>query len=188
MIGGVVLAAGASTRAGTIKALATFEGEPFVTRMVRALSEGGCDEVVVVLGPPHAEAIAPSLAGAARVDNPDPSRGMLSSLQLGLRDEWDAAVVALVDHPRVAPATVRALVEAWRASGEELVRPRCDGRTGHPYLVARSVFDALRDADLAQGPRPVYATRSRRDVDVDDPAIHDDLDTAEAIAAIADPP
>lgn len=182
-----MLAAGASTRAGTIKALATLEGEPFVARMVRVLSEGGCDEVVVVLGPPHAEAIAPFLAGADRVDNPDPSRGMLSSLRLGLRDEWDAAVVALVDHPRVAPSTVRALIDAWREAPVDRVRPRFGGRSGHPYLVSRSVFDALRDGDLALGPRPVYAARSRRDVDVDDPAIHDDLDTPEAIAAVGDP-
>ena len=181
MIGGVVLAAGASTRAGTIKALVPIDEETFVARAIRALREGGCDEVVVVVGPPHAERVAAAIGDAARVDNPRPERGMLSSLKLGLSDDWDAAIVSLVDHPRVSPSTVRVLIEAWRRGDAEVLRPRHEGESGHPILIARTVFAALRLADDAAGARPVLASRRRDDVDVDDPFIHEDLDTKDAI-------
>lgn len=183
MIGGIVLAAGASRRARTIKALATLDGEPFVARAVRTLREGGCDEVVVVVGPPHMERVVAVLEGVRVVENPAPERGMLSSLQHALDDRWGAAVVSLVDHPRVRAETVRALIEAFEAGGD-LVRPVFEGRAGHPYLVARAVFEALREGDPAVGPRPIYASRDRRDVAVDDPAVREDLDTPEAIAAV----
>lgn len=184
MIGGVVLAAGASRRAGEIKALAMIEGEPFVARAIRVLREGGCDEVVVVLGPPHADAIAAAIGDATRVDNPAPERGMLSSLRCGLSDRWDAALVALVDHPRVDASTVQKLIEVWREGDAEVVRPRHGSTTGHPYLVARSVFEALREGDDAIGARAILAARRRVDVEVEDPFVHDDVDTAEDLAAI----
>ncbi|MEZ4335048.1 MAG: nucleotidyltransferase family protein [Sandaracinaceae bacterium] len=183
-IGGVVLAAGASRRAGTVKALASIDGEAFVARAVRTLREGGCDEVVVVVGPPHAERVTAAVEGARVVENPAPAQGMLSSLQVALDDRWEAAVVSLVDHPRVRIETVRALIAAFGASDAELVRPVFEGRGGHPYVVARRVFAALRAGDPAIGPRPIYAACARLDVPVDDPAVREDLDTAEAIATV----
>lgn len=183
-----MLAAGASTRAGTVKALAQIGGRTLLASAIDTLVQGGCGEVVVVVGPPHAERVAAAIARARRVDNPDPSRGMLSSLQLALSDAWDAAVVSLVDHPHVAPRTVRALIDAHARSEAELVRPVHAGRSGHPYLVARRVFAALRAGDLALGARPIYAACERLDVEVDDPAIHEDLDTAEAIEAAGGEP
>lgn len=189
MIGGIVLAAGASTRAGMVKALATIDGETLVERAIRVLREGGAGEIVVVVGPPHAEVIAAVIGDAKRADNPDPARGMLSSLRCALSDRgpsdgWEAALVSLVDHPRVSPSTVRALIDAWRERGAEVVRPRHAGRCGHPYLVACSVFHALREGGDAEGARPILAAHRREDVDIDDPFVHDDLDTAEQLAAL----
>ena len=185
MIGGVVLAAGASRRAGTVKALATIEGEPLVVRAARVLREGGCDEVVVVVAAPHGERVAAALGPeVTRVENPAPERGMLSSLRCALSDEWEAAVVSLVDHPRVLPGTVEDLIDAWRDGDAQVVRPRFDARSGHPYLVARSLFEALRAGDDDAGARPVFAAASRLDVDVRDPGIHDDLDTATELASL----
>lgn len=187
IVGGIVLAAGASRRAGTIKALAMIDGEPFVARAVRTLREGGCDEVAVVVGPPHAERVIAAVPDARRVDNLSPERGMLSSLQRALDDRWAAAVVSLVDHPRVAPATVRRLLDAFAEGDADLVRPVFEGRAGHPYVVARALFGALRAGDPAVGPRPIYAACRRLDVAVDDRGVRDDLDTPEAIASVTGP-
>ena len=49
----------------------------------------------------------------------------------------DACVVALVDHPRVKPSTVAALIEAYGEQRAELVRPCHRGLRGHPYLSGR---------------------------------------------------
>ena len=187
-VAGVVLAAGASRRTGIAKATATLDGEPLVARIAGTLRDGGCSPVVVVVGPPHEEAVraAAERAGARTIRNPDPDRGMLSSLQIALEalpPEIEAAVVALVDHPRVRAGTVRALLAAVGRAPR--VRPTFEGRAGHPYLVARSLFEPLLALapDTPDGARPVLRAADTQDVPVDDPAILDDLDTLDALRA-----
>ncbi len=187
-VGGIVLAAGASRRAGGCKALATLGGEPFVARAVRVLREGGCGDVIVVVGPPYGEAIAAALGDVWIVQNLAPDRGMLSSLRLavevGLDAEWDGAVVSLVDQPHVRAATVRRLVDAFGDCEADVVRPRFAGLRGHPYLVARTAFAPLLAASDEHGARPVLRALPRRlDVDVDDPAVLEDLDRRADLAA-----
>lgn len=193
-IGGIVLAAGASRRAGCIKALATVDGETLVARAVRTLREGGCDDVVVVVGPPHAEAVAAAAEDVWIAHNPDPDRGMLSSLKVGLElgepADWDAAVVALVDQPRVHVSTVRSLVESFWRSDAELIQPSYGGERGHPYLVARSAFPLLLEGSDDVGARPVLRDLSPTLlVRVDDPHVLEDVDTPDELEeAGASPP
>ena len=178
---GVVLAAGESRRTGFPKAVATLDGEPLVARAGRLLLEGGCDAVLVVVGPPHGKVVARAARGMDVVENPDPSRGMRSSLEVAFASEplgdADAAAVSLVDHPRVAPATVRSVVAAWEAAGSLVARPRYRGRRGHPMLVARRAFSLLGEAPPEQTTRDwIRALWPSTEVDVDDPHILDDLD------------
>ena len=84
-LGGIILSGGASRRMGTPKALLLIENETFLDRMIRLFSEV-CDPVIVVLGH-NAEQIRSEIQRASQVSfvvNPDPERGMLSSLQCGL--------------------------------------------------------------------------------------------------------
>lgn len=182
-IGAVVLAAGASSRAGFPKALARFEGEPFVVRIARTLTEGGASAVVVVVGPPHETAIRAALGAVRCATNPDPGRGMRSSLGVGLEalGDVDAALIALVDQPRVRPETLRALIAV---RGAPLVRPRHAGRRGHPFLVRRELFALLRDAPAELSARDVLRDAAAIDVDVVDAGVVDRLDTAAAIRAV----
>ena len=86
-IAGIILAAGASSRMGSPKALLALDGETFLDRLIAAF-EPHCAPVLVVLGF-HA---GRTRAGICRsgdvtfVTNPDPDRGMLSSLQCGLAE------------------------------------------------------------------------------------------------------
>lgn len=190
---GVVLAAGASERMGGPKALATYRGETFVARALGALREGGCARVLVVVAEPHGAAIEEAIGDEAEVLwNPHPERGQLSSLKraLGVAGEHEAMVVALVDHPRVRPSTVAALIGAHARVRASLARPRYRGAHGHPYLIDRSLFAPLLEADDQQGARPVLsAVPDAASVEVDDPGIRDDLDTGEELRSIgADPP
>ncbi|MCA9593841.1 MAG: nucleotidyltransferase family protein [Myxococcales bacterium] len=185
-ITGIVLAAGRSERAGFPKALAVLDGRTFVERIRDALLEGGVSDVIVVVGAPHGDRVA-SVAGCACAENPDPERGMLSSVQAGieaarrLAPPPSALVLALVDHPRIAPRTVQTLLETWRSGAAEVVRPRHRGRTGHPIVVGDGAIDALAEASLDVTPRDVLSMRRRLDVEVPDSTVLDDLDTAEAI-------
>lgn len=201
-VAGVVLAAGRSDRMGQDKALLDAEGHPFVARAVRCLAGGGARPVIVVTRTPDgAVARAAREAGARVAANPDPDHpvrgGPVSSVRRALgalateAGDIDGLLVLPVDHPRVRPDSVRALVETFDADRTHVVVPAWNGRRGHPVLIARALFDELARDDLAQGLRTVVHRHreARVVVEVDDPGVVDDLDTpAEYRAAFRSDP
>ena len=148
MIYAVVLAAGASTRMaerGPKALLRGPDGRSFVQRIADTARAAGASGVLVVVGPPHGDAIKRALPpGAVAVANPRPERGMLSSVQAGIQalpERARAALVWPVDIPYVEVATVRALLAA--APGK-LVIPVHDKKGGHPIRIPRERFAELQ--------------------------------------------
>ncbi|MCU1334801.1 MAG: hypothetical protein JWO19_382 [Bryobacterales bacterium] len=186
MIAGIILAAGASSRMGTPKALLDYRGETFVGRLVRVLG-ASCKHVIVVLGH-HAEVIRQQVPPTAQlVVNPDPSRGQLSSLQTALGAlpaEVDGFAFIPVDSPAVEEATMAKLARAFdkRDSSTLFVIPRQSGRRGHPVIAARSIAaEFLALPPTAEAREVVHAHVNRTEyVDVDDAGIFTDVDDPEA--------
>jgi molybdenum cofactor cytidylyltransferase len=187
VIPAIVLAAGKSSRMGRPKATLPLDGgDTFLTRIVRTLSEASVEDVVVVVGH-DADAIVSSFADvdlAARfVDNPDYERGQLSSLIAGLRvvdrPGVNAVLMTLVDVPLVSAATIRAVVERYRQTGALIVRPVRGDEHGHPVLIDRSLFDAIRHADPGVGAKAVIRANVSKagDVNVDDDGAFADFDS-----------
>jgi molybdenum cofactor cytidylyltransferase len=171
---GIILAAGNSTRMGAPKALLqTQDGQLFVSRIVRTWHGAGVHDVVVVTGRDHA-AIAAAIArdGIAPspliVQNPDPSRGQLSSLVVGLdaTEESQGVLMTLVDSPLATLATVSAVIDQWRRSHAPIVRPAIGDTHGHPVLFDRAVFDELRRAPATVGAKAVVRAHEREIVNV----------------------
>src|SRR6187549_3731917 len=103
-IGGIVLAAGGSTRMGEPKQLLELDGESLVHAAVRAAYEGGCDSVCVVTGDSRV-AVESSVADLQPIliHNERWQRGMGSSVQLGVSAVASASAVILLacDQPAV---------------------------------------------------------------------------------------
>jgi len=171
------------------------DGRPFVARIVRTFASAGLDRLVVVTGAQH-DAIVAALAAeglAAAVScvrNPDPSRGQISSLWVGMdaavTPDLDALLMTLVDVPMVRASTVRAVIDAWRRSRAPIVRPAIGDRHGHPVLFDRAVFDQLRRAPIDGGAKAVVHAYADRvvNVDVDDEGCLIDVDTPEDYRAL----
>jgi molybdenum cofactor cytidylyltransferase len=189
VIPAIVLAAGRSSRMGRAKAtLPTGDGHTFLTRIVQTFLDAGVDDVIVVVGH-DADAIAASFSEsglpARFVVNRAYDRGQLSSLLAGLnaidRPGVSAVLMTLVDVPLVSAATVRAVVDSYRRSGAPIVRPTAGNRHGHPLLIDRSVFGALRSADLSIGAKPIVRAHASTegDIAIADEGAFIDIDTEE---------
>jgi CTP:molybdopterin cytidylyltransferase MocA len=186
-VAAVILAAGAGRRLGGVaKALLPHRGRSYLAAIAATARELGLVDGVVVVGEPFGAEVgahARQLGLRVRV-NPAPDRGMASSVALGFAavtgGPAGAAWLWPVDHPAVAAATLRRLCAALDGSEDaELARPCYRGAGGHPPLIARAVWPRLvACAAEPDGARGVLRTTRRVDVEVDDPGVVRDVDTA----------
>jgi molybdenum cofactor cytidylyltransferase len=192
----VILAAGDSNRMGSPKALLTVrDGRVFVAAIVRAFAAAELRDIVVVTGRDHDRIAAALTADSPPVfprlaRNPDPARGQLSSLWVGMDaaigPATEGLIVTLVDVPLVEPATIRQVSAVWQKTRAPIVRPAIGDQHGHPVVFDRAVFDELRRAPMAAGAKAVVRAHAEEVVnvpvtdegclvDVDTPADYDAL-------------
>jgi molybdenum cofactor cytidylyltransferase len=111
---------------------------------------------------------------------------MLSSFQTGLRavranPSAEAALICLGDQPQIQNGSVRAVVSRFIETGASLVVPSFQMRRGHPWLVARPLWDEILQMKSPQSPRD-FLNRHASEIEyvgVDNPSILADLDTFE---------
>jgi CTP:molybdopterin cytidylyltransferase MocA/SAM-dependent methyltransferase len=158
----VVLAAGAGSRFGGGKLLAALEGRPILQHVLDRLAGSGVDDVVVVLGA-DADEIERVIEwrGERRVRNPSPSRGLASSLQVGVAavgDAADAALIVLGDQPRLPARAIRALLDAQIDDTQPIAVPVYGTNAGrNPVLLGRSAFPLVEEASGDHGLGPLLA-------------------------------
>lgn len=195
-IGGVILAAGESSRMGRDKALLPWPkgatGGTILSSAIKSLSEY-CDFVIVV-GGKNEDALRPVVygCGAFLVRNPAPERGQFSSLQTGVQEVLnrgrDRAMVTLVDRPAANGETLSELVKAFmtREHGLWATIPEYQGRHGHPIVIGREMIEAFLTAPATANAREIeHANQSRISyLPVDDPLVITNADTPEGYASL----
>jgi molybdenum cofactor cytidylyltransferase len=180
----VVTAAGSAERFGGRKLLALVDGEPLLDRTIRSLLDGGVSEVIVVVGTDgraelERDVNAMNDARVRPVENPDPSRGMFSSIQIGVATaSGDALLIMPGDMPFVRAETVRAVIDKYRER-PAIVSPRNRGKRGHPVALPLALRDEIRDTPATANLHEVIKKHvdQRVDLEVDDPGINRDVDT-----------
>lgn len=186
MISAIILAAGQSRRMGQPKMLLPWGNLTIVEHVVRIFLDAGLRDVLVVTGGAR-EQVEDILASypVRQVPNPDYARGeMLSSLQCGLsamRKDAQATLIGLGDQPQVQESTVRLICEAYRESPSRLVVPSFRMRRGHPWLVARPLWEEILALRSPESPRDFLNEHAPEIlyVNLDTPTILADLDTPE---------
>ena len=197
----VLLAAGASSRLGTCKALVqlTTSAGTVTTPLDQLLSAGaalGTDSPIVVTGKDHA-AIESAVAkrGDARaievVHNVQWERGRAGGIALAHARRPSADLcLAPVDVPLVSSAVFAALADAWKSAGApargwlapsiRITAAADERRFGHPIVVGRALLDDLADRASHDPDIPLRTLRAGADpllaIEVEDRAILDDLD------------
>jgi CTP:molybdopterin cytidylyltransferase MocA len=174
---GVLLAAGAGRRYGKPKVLV----DGWLDIAVRALRDGGCADIVLVLG--AAEVTAP--AGVSTVTARDWREGLSASVRAGLaqagRTRAEFAVLHVIDTPDVGAAVVARILDRAMGSPAGLARACFGDRPGHPVVLARRHWPGVLAAVSGDTGAGAYL-RGRADVenvdcsdlasgrDVDEPA------------------
>jgi molybdenum cofactor cytidylyltransferase len=155
----IILAAGDSRRMGHPKALLPIGNNTFLNHILEILEEVGLPDPVIVLGR-AAELIRPTVQNRA-VEikiNPDPSRGQLSSIQIGissLEPDAQACMIWPVDQPAVSAELVRQLVCLFSRSECLIAYPKHAEKRGHPAIFHRSLFPEFLESALHEGPQKI---------------------------------
>ncbi len=183
----VIIAAGRSRRMGSPKPLMRWQGRAALDHLAERF--GACGARILVLRAGSEWWPGPWAHVYEAVLNPEPERGMLSSIQCGLTaalERGAAALLCPVDCLGFAPATPAALVRAGDAARRSVI-PEHEGRPGHPVFLRHEQLPALlrldpRHSSLAEGlaqlsPPPLQLA-------LDDPGILRNINTpAELVEA-----
>ncbi|MGE5836840.1 MAG: nucleotidyltransferase family protein [Acidobacteriota bacterium] len=187
----IVPAAGKAERFGGGKLIADIDGEPLLNRTLRSLIDGGVEKLVVVLAPGATFTTVQLLSDprVRRVVNPNPERGMFSSILIGLAaEDGDPILVLPGDMPFVKAETVGAMLNEATRTGR-IVSPRFGGRHGHPVAFPGTLKAEILKADVASTLATVLQAHhgQRTSIEVSDPGVHRDVDARADLASIKSP-
>ena len=163
-VAAVILAAGSSSRLGQPKQLVEYQGETLLKRTIRSAQEAGARPVLVVLGA-NREQIEERVdfSGAMVVGNVDWAEGIASSIRAGVRTLMhevpgtSGVLLVLCDQPRVTAEHLSRMLDAFVASGGNVVASLYAGKRGIPAIFPRQVFDELLALRGDKGARELLA-------------------------------
>lgn len=134
------------------------------------------------MGRPEDERIG-ELAGprVLVVRNPDPGRGMLSSIREGVKEVLAERFYFIpADMPFPGPEVYRTLAQCDAAGP---IIPTCGGRRGHPVFMPSSLVASILALPDDRPLKTLIAESGPTFVELGDEAILRDIDTAEEYAA-----
>jgi molybdenum cofactor cytidylyltransferase len=176
----IVPAAGKGERFGGAKLVARIGPDTILGRTLQSLFEAAVHSVIVVTAPRSDLSAVAELNDprVRRIENPNPSRGMFSSIQCGLEAaQGDPVIVLPADMPFVRAATVAAVTaECFRS--RHIVMPSFEGKRGHPVAFPSSVKPAILSAESESTLKLALASTgvAYAEVAVDDKGVLRDVD------------
>ena len=187
----IVLAAGASTRFGSVKQLVRLEGRPLLHTVVSRACDVAGSAVTVVLGA-HAADLAPLLTHtpASIVINRDWREGIASSIRAGIArvpSSCSAVMLILADQAAVTAEDLKRLAGSWRRQPEHMAAARYGPVTGVPAIFPRSTFGELSALRGDHGARTLLQRNPDRVVRVPMASAAIDIDTPEDLLALNPP-
>ncbi len=183
-IGGLVIAAGFSSRMGKFKPLLRYNGKSFLQNIVTKL-DSVCDEIVVVTGH-NGNLIETELSlfqnKAKIITNENYKDGMFTSLQTGLKktsnNNW--VLYHFIDQPTLPNSFYKDFLE--QINNEfDWIQPKYNRVNGHPILLNRKLANLILEAPHRSNLKEITHSPSiiKKHWDCNYPEIHDDIDTIE---------
>jgi molybdenum cofactor cytidylyltransferase len=170
---------------GRPKMLLPWRDTTILGHLVSHWQDLGAEQIVVIHGPgnelnPELDRLRFPLE--QRIENPQPDRGMFSSIQCAA--EWDGWrrglthwAIVLGDQPHLRESTLCQLLDFARMRPDRICQPQWHGRPKHPVILPASIFATLRSSscsDLKQ-----FLTANSGTIALlacDDPGVAEDID------------
>lgn len=178
----LIVAAGMSSRMGDFKPMLNIGSISIAQRVVATFQQAGVEKIVMITGY-NATLLERHLAGNGLVflrnENYETTQ-MFDSVKIGLhylQDKCDRLLFTPVDIPLFTAATVQLLLK----SGAELASPICEGKIGHPTLIASRLIPSIL-SDSGEGGLRGALERCGADmvrIQVEDKGVLHDADTPE---------
>lgn len=191
-IGGILLAAGGSSRLGQPKQFLELDGKTLLKRAAEAISHSICEPVVAVLGS-ESEKAELEIAGlpVQIIRNEEWRSGMSSSIRAGLNHLLDvdpdlnAVVITLCDQPFIDSATINRLVGKFTDTRTSIVAARYSGVAGVPAVFSKEMFEALSNLEGDKGARDLIRdpNASVETIEIQEAGV--DVDTREDIDGLS---
>lgn len=196
----LLLAAGQGSRMGSPKAVVEIEGRTLTERAIDVLLQGGCANVLVVLGA-DAQRVRTRLetrraAWGDRVATAECANwasGVSESLRTGLatlaargRRCPPATLIHLVDLPDIRADVITRVLAQGLEDGphQALARAAYRGKPGHPALVGLTHWQGVMDTAVGdRGAGPYMRRHDATLIDCDDLSRGGDVDTPADLAA-----
>ena len=188
-LGVIILAAGASSRMGQPKMLLPWREMTVIGAIASQWRELAAGQITVVLRPDDlplaAELDRLKIPSDDRIENPQPERGMFSSIVCaanwgGWKSEITHWAIVLGDQPHLKTETLAALLKFSAQNPSAICQPSSGDHGRHPVILPLKVFAELKSTSvrslkdfLAQTPVSQLCCQ------VDDAGLHLDLDTPE---------
>ncbi len=144
----VILAAGASKRMGTPKLLLPWGQTSILGHLLQTWTELGVCDLAVIIAPadtPIPAELDRLRSPARRIVNPEPARGMFSSIQCAAAwPEWSPDIthwaIVLGDQPQLSSTTLSVLLTFAAANPQKISQPARARSTPPPGHLARATF------------------------------------------------
>ncbi len=159
--GGIILAAGGSSRFGKPKQLLMWRGIPLIRHVAISALKAGLSPLAVVIGSSGDEVKSLIYDLPLRiVNNPEWITGMSSSIKAGLGaliGEVGGVVFLQADQPQITPSLIKSLTEAHQANLNPIIGPLIDGQRGNPVLFDADTFGDLQTISGDVGGRALFS-------------------------------
>lgn len=191
-IGGLLLAAGGSSRLGHPKQLVQYHGETLIRRSAIALLDAGCSPVIVVIGG-EIEGSTTELNDLPLqiVLNPEWRTGMSSSIASGIRrlieiePQIKGVLITLCDQPDVTAHFLACFINQYSEEQQDIIATDDGEVIGVPALFSARVFDQLLSLEGDKGARQLIRN-SDKVATIRANAVFSDIDTQEDLVRLQD--
>ena len=184
-VSAIILAGGYSMRMKQFKPLLPLGNSTIIENTINVFRKSGVKDITVVIGY-RANDLKPILdcIGVKYVYNDNYHEGMYSSVVAGVSSLPDCAegfFLLPADMPLVKTETIQELIKVYNGTEHDIIYPVYKGHRGHPPLISKNLFPAIKNWDGCGGLRALLSKYQQfvAQVEVMDEGILTDMDTPE---------